>query len=212
MFWFPPALLLTLSSAPGPACGLSLRFAFSPVRAGRSSSQQVPAISTHSGLCESGRKALEWQPSLSGKLWIRVNMAPAQSLVTRALCHADLQSHWSVIILACFSCGIRCLSLRSRQHCCLCSSSCLIFLLGWLEVVAWSETILCSTLPSFLHSMTASSAGIPNDNRSPGYLNSSVFLFTVARNSLAAFTRHSALLAFSLSYLIIFFPFFRSDL
>lgn len=47
-------------------------------------------IATHSGLSATVRMAPECQPTLSLKLRIRVSMAPARPLVTRALCQAEL--------------------------------------------------------------------------------------------------------------------------
>lgn len=91
---------------PGAACGLSLRFGLAAEESSQSRKEQqtagpadqgvcgpqVTMIATHTGLSASVRKTPECQPTLSLKPRIRVNMAPARSLVTRPFCRAELHT------------------------------------------------------------------------------------------------------------------------
>lgn len=120
-------------------------------------------------------KAPECQPSLSLKLRMRVSMAPARPLVTRALCHAELHTSCP------HGCSLRTEHPESPNR--LCSSGCL--------------------------KLTPSSFGILNDNKSPNYLNSSVFFCSVSLGTVPL----PSLLTNSSSLMLLFsFPFFRSDL
>lgn len=91
---------------PGAAWGLFLRFGLATEESSQSRKEQqkagpddeglcgpqVTMITTHTGLSAIVRKAPECQPTLSLKPRIRVNIAPARSLKTRALCHAELHT------------------------------------------------------------------------------------------------------------------------